>query len=904
MKLSFPKLLAVALFLLLLPWMETEPRAGTSYAVVWWVLLIIVAAQYALSALLQPKPEDAKPEDIRQAPTSEEALPVPVVWGTVIIKSPNVLWSGDVKAEPIKKRIFNGLFFRSFITGYKYHIGLIMGLCYGETPEAGGGNPVGCNLRAVYVDERPVWEFSGSESSYFNEVEIDEPTFFGAEKQQGGVFGKIVFHAGKDRVFNPQEPSAYWEGQVGLTLPNYKGICYVEWEGYSETTTVSGKVKHHGYVGNTGNLPPFAFKVRRIPHRSVSLDIYLIAASGEYHANPIEALYECFTNEDFGMGEPAARINTEVGAEGSFFDASDTVADENLAFSYLWDRQSSVEEMAGEILKYVDGAVYTDLATGKICVKLARDDYDAEAIPSLTNEDFVEITELSRSAISDQTTELKVSFTDHATAFHDTRAASALRLAIATNVGLPVSSTVSYPMCPDATLAQRLAERDLKALSANLWRLAGKIDRTAYNFAPYSVFKFTWDERGIEDVVMRLSRINYGTLASGVIDVDAAEDVFSLAATASGAAPPATEWEDPRAAPAAIVDGGAEEIPYFMQGRADEKMRVMAYAARPSDATLSFDAYLDEEESAEDNDFSPSGALKSDYEQLTDPTDTSDTLVLEDLTDESSISTHTTGEVAAGANLALLVGADGSREFVNFTGATLAAGELTLHNVGRGLLDTPPRAHTAGARLYVIHEDCALCADEFLNGVTVDVALATKSLGGAQALADATEFSVTTARRAERPYPVRYVRINGSYTTVEANTATSDTVITWRESNRLTESTIVKQDATSGAPEASITYTVKIYQSPDGVTLGTLLRTYTGITLLTQTYSAAQEAADTSGGSLNPWLIVEVTTVRDGLACRNPWRRPVSRPVPEGEGLLAEDGDFLKTEDDQFITLE
>lgn len=38
------------------------------------------------------------------APTAEEGRPIPVVFGTVLLRGANVVWYGDLEAEPIRKK--------------------------------------------------------------------------------------------------------------------------------------------------------------------------------------------------------------------------------------------------------------------------------------------------------------------------------------------------------------------------------------------------------------------------------------------------------------------------------------------------------------------------------------------------------------------------------------------------------------------------------------------------------------------------------------------------------------------------------------------------------------------------------------------------------------------------------
>jgi len=65
------------------------------------IALVIAAIGYALA----PKPPTPKPASIQDIdiPTAEEGRPVPVVFGTVTVTGPNVIWYGDLSTKKIKK---------------------------------------------------------------------------------------------------------------------------------------------------------------------------------------------------------------------------------------------------------------------------------------------------------------------------------------------------------------------------------------------------------------------------------------------------------------------------------------------------------------------------------------------------------------------------------------------------------------------------------------------------------------------------------------------------------------------------------------------------------------------------------------------------------------------------------
>lgn len=70
------------------------------------ILLVLFIASSVLSMVLAPKPPKPKPAALSdfEVPTAEEGRPIPVVFGTVTIKGPNVVWYGDLLAKPIKKK--------------------------------------------------------------------------------------------------------------------------------------------------------------------------------------------------------------------------------------------------------------------------------------------------------------------------------------------------------------------------------------------------------------------------------------------------------------------------------------------------------------------------------------------------------------------------------------------------------------------------------------------------------------------------------------------------------------------------------------------------------------------------------------------------------------------------------
>lgn len=71
-----------------------------------WPQLIIAVVLVILAVALAPKAPEPKPpsmEDI-DMPTAEEGGAIPKVYGTYVVKSPNIIWYGDLGYQAVKTK--------------------------------------------------------------------------------------------------------------------------------------------------------------------------------------------------------------------------------------------------------------------------------------------------------------------------------------------------------------------------------------------------------------------------------------------------------------------------------------------------------------------------------------------------------------------------------------------------------------------------------------------------------------------------------------------------------------------------------------------------------------------------------------------------------------------------------
>lgn len=69
----------------------------------WIAYIIIFIVALILAVVLAPKPPAAKASMLEDfdVPTAEPGRPIPVVFGTYVVKAPNVVWYGDLRSEAV-----------------------------------------------------------------------------------------------------------------------------------------------------------------------------------------------------------------------------------------------------------------------------------------------------------------------------------------------------------------------------------------------------------------------------------------------------------------------------------------------------------------------------------------------------------------------------------------------------------------------------------------------------------------------------------------------------------------------------------------------------------------------------------------------------------------------------------
>ena len=753
---------------------------------IWFVLTI-------LGELLKPKSKPPKNRSQLEFPDNRQDRKIPLFAGTVQLRGPMLAWWGDIRKKAITKKVKSGLFSSTKqVIGYRYYGAMQLVLGHGKIDA----------VKAVHFARKPAWTGSAVDAG----ISINLPELFGDKEAEGGVSGTLYVHSGDDA----QAVDSYLAAKLGA-VPAHGGIAYCVW---SDAARAAG-----GYLGNSNSPPEIWITAQRLPR---------LLGSGKHdiggHANPAEFLYEMQVNADWGAGMGTDQVDT-----ASFLAAATTLYDEGMGIAPLYADAIDVEGICLDVLEHIDGALYSDIFTGKRVLVLARADYTLSAQPLFDESNSI-LTDYSRPAWDETVNEVHVSFLDAGTGEQATVIAQ--DLANQQIQQAVVARTIDYPACPTAAQAQKLAWRDLRALSTPLAKCTIRADRSAWVLRPGAVVRVSNQLLGIADLAMRVNRIKYGTLVSGQIEFECVQDVFSLSSTIYGAVP-ATGWADPTTAPAPALYPLLLEAPYHLvradpDASAAEIGKLLTWAAAPGGDAYQYQIHTRQgADSYVQRGTAPFGATATLVAAITPGASSVQINAGQDL--DLLEATDATGQ-AQGQNLILI-----DNEWVSWRTLTdNGGGVYTLGTLYRGVLDTVPAEHAAAARVRFLSDAMGTTEDEYALTASVDAKYLPQTGRGTLAIGSASNLPITLTQRVQRPYPPADVKINGvSYPAAILGAY----ALTWKHRDRTQQLNIIPQTDASIGPEADTTYTLRLYGETD-----TLLRTETGLTGASYTWS--NEEAD------------------------------------------------------------
>lgn len=589
-----------------------------------------------------------------------------------------------------------------------------------------------------------------------------------------------------------------------------------------------------------------------------------------FDMNPAHIIRECLTNSDWGMGYTADDVD-----DVSFTAAADTLYNEAMGISLVWDEQVVLESFINEIVRHIDAALFVSRSTGKFTLRLMRDDYVLATLPHFDESNIDKIANPSRPAFGELINSVAVQFWNLATGRSDSLTVQ--DPAGVQQQGVVINTTAQYQGFTNPLTAQKAAARDLRALSNPFLACTIYTGEAARALEVGDVIKVSWAKWHVFNLPMRITGFAMAEGLSNSVRLNVVEDVFSTPLNAV-LAPPAEGWVDPSQPPMPPVAQLGFEVPYYELAQnlgqtavdarlaTDAALGMVGVAAVRSDNSIHARMWTDAGAgftSAGVFDFCPSGLLTT----AIGPTTTEATLgSFEDL---DLITDGTYFQI--------------EDELCRIDAVDPATGQIEF---GRGVLDTVPASHPLGARAFFWDAYAGADPTEYADGESVDVRATPISGAGVLDLSGALESTVTLDARAFRPYPPGNLRINAD--SYPAGPFSGDLTLTWADRDRLLQTAGTLQDYTYGniGPEAGTTYRVRGYL--DGVLVHTEEPAVSGTTWTPSAEGLVRVEADSKRDGVYSWQAATHSFEYFSTS---------GRLTEEGDALLTEDGFTRTTED-------
>lgn len=637
------------------------------------------------------------------------------------------------------------------------------------------------------------------------------PQLFGGESREGGVGGNIDLMMGG----SGQGANSYLSSQLGGTIPAFRGVVSI--------------VLNRFYMGLNPYLKRWKARFRRIEVRQNGMAQWYLPKApvpyaghgleGPHDMNPAHIIRECLTDPDWGMGYAESSID-----DISFAAAADTLYDERMGISILWDKQILIEEFVKDIIRHIDATLFIDRDTGQFTLKLIRADFNVATALQLNEGNILKVEGVSRPTTGELINSVTVNTWDHSTGGNTS--VTVQDQALIAMQGVTINTTIQYPGFSNRIIGSRVAMRDLRVLSSPLLKATIYANREAHQLNIGDVFLFTWPLLDIVGAVMRVTSMGFGDGRSNQIRIEAIEDAFSLPVSVP-IGNPSVGWTNPSQPPNPVVHQLIVESPYYelvqQNGETDINNRLLTNpslgffavaAARTAGAingvlltASGAGSYAD----VGNMDFCAFGTLVNDLEI------TGTTAILANVQDDNGFEVDSHLQIGD--------------ELCRIDGYDSATKTLTL---GRGVLDTVPAKHLALSKVFCWDESYGSDEIEYADGELVRAKVLPVTPMGQLDEGVALASTLTLEKRAIRPYPPGNFKIDGVAYPLICGPGSAP-VFTWSHRDRLAQTSGFLFDTTYGniGPEPGVTYDLRIYDD-----VGTLVDSLLGTSGLTHTWTA------------------------------------------------------------------
>lgn len=240
--------------------------------------------------------------------------------------------------------------------------------------------------------------------------------------------------------------------------------------------------------------------------------------------NPVHAIREILTNKVWGLGKDESIIDDD-----NFKMVANTLYNENMGISFTYENTEKVSELLQKILNIINGVLRLNRQTGKLELKLIRDDYDKNSLPVFNYDNIIEISEISRTALSECINQVTLKYTDYETGNSASFVIQDLGLLSQTKE--INNSDIDYPYIYWKETAEKVALRELCDLSSQFMSCEIKTNTDGRKVSLGDVIIVNFPRLNITNFVFRVQKINYGSSSDQSVRMTLTQDKFDYPKT-------------------------------------------------------------------------------------------------------------------------------------------------------------------------------------------------------------------------------------------------------------------------------------------------------------------------------------------------------------------------------------
>lgn len=480
-------------------------------------------------------------------PRTDFGGPVPLVFGWTDVKSPYLAFYDTPQSRDFIDSNGNRLY-RSYSVDMMFVCGIAMGKGYTHGARTTLGAP---HLQRVWYGDKLLPSSTGglpntSGGTYDGQYVIQQ-NMLGGPGAGGGLIGAYYWFGGwTDQRFDfPATPigdamsakatAARGDSAMFGGLPNQMCVAFTaQGLGYDAITkadpaptSIDVILPGTGfYFGEAPNVSAIRVEVQTygdvvsgVTQHIFSMNNPGVDFGGD--ADPAEVIYDILVGGVFGkLGLDPSLIDT-----ATFMAASATLKAEGHGYSRSFEAMTTANDMIQDVCRQIDAALGFNAKTGKLTLKLIRNDYNPPDLPVIDASNCSDL-KPDLSFPSGVPNKVKVNYPDRSANYTYLPAAAQNMANAVGQDGVVVESVLQFDGIKNATIAKAVAARELAAVSRSLIKCTATCDRSLLGLNIGDPVRVNWTDPGISGIVFRVASLDAGSLTDGKLTIGLIQDAY------------------------------------------------------------------------------------------------------------------------------------------------------------------------------------------------------------------------------------------------------------------------------------------------------------------------------------------------------------------------------------------